>query len=158
MYMAKDILTYIVCAARTGFKTIQEAFENGLPNATLVHDRWPCYFEMNAKAHQICTAHLLMELNYINELYKDKCPWGTAFKALLQDAILLKKELTNADYYYPNIKWQALFTRQNQWLLYTINERYLKSKKLQKKLLEKKQCILYFLLQSNVASDNNGSE
>jgi transposase len=153
-----DTLTYIVCAASRGFKTIQGAFENGLPNATLVHDRWPCHFQMNAKAHQICTAHLLRELNYINELYKDKCPWATAFKALLQDAILLKNELTTADYYYPNIKRQALFERLNQWLIYPINERHLKSKKLQKKLLAKQECILYFLLQSNVAPDNNGSE
>ena len=153
-----DSLTYIVCAASRGFKTIQEAFENGLPNATLIHDRWPCYFQMNTKAHQICTAHLLREINYINELYKDKCLWAIAFKALLQDAILLKKELTTADYYYPNIKRQVLFERLNQWLLYPINERHIKSKKLQKKLLAKQECILYFLLQSNVAPDNNGSE
>ena len=113
---------------------------------------------MTAKAHQICTAHLLRELNYINELYKDKCLWATVFKTLLQDAILLKKELTTADYYYPNIKREALFERLGQWLLYPINEQHTKSKKLQKKLLAKQECILYFLLQSNVAPDNNGSE
>ena len=76
----------------------------------------------------------------------------------MQDAILLKKELTIADYYYPNIKRQALFERLNQWLLYPINERHIKSKKLQKKLLVKQECILYFLRQSNVSPDNNGSE
>ena len=153
-----DTLTYIVCAAGRGFKTIQEAFENGLPNAVLVHDRWPCHFLMDTKAHQICTAHLLRELNYINELYKDKCAWATAFKALLQDAIQLKKELTTADYYYANIKRDVLFEKLNQWLLYPIDERHKKSKKLQKKLLAKRDCILIFLLQSNVAPDNNGSE
>ncbi len=58
-----DTLTYIVCAASRGFKTIQETFEHGLPNATLIHDRWPCHFQTNAKAHQICTAHLLREFN-----------------------------------------------------------------------------------------------
>ena len=153
-----DTLTYIVCAASRGFKTIAAAFENGLPNAVLIHDRWPCHFQMDAKAHQICTAHLLRELNYINELYKDKCIWATAFKALLQDAIQLKKELTTADYYYPNIKRDALFEKLNQWLLYPIDERHKISKKLQKKLLAKRECILCFLLQSNVVPDNNGSE
>ena len=69
-----DTLTYIVCAASRGFKTIAAAFENGLPNATLIHDRWPCHFQMNAKAHQICTAHLLRELNYISELYNNNAP------------------------------------------------------------------------------------
>ena len=153
-----DTLTYIVCAAGRGFNTIAATFENGLPNAVLIHDRWPCHFLMNAKAHQICTAHLLRDLNYINELYKDKCKWATAFKALLQEAILLKKELTTADYYYPNIKRDALFEKLNQWLLYPIDEDHKKSKKLQKKLLAKRECILCFLLQSNVAPDNNGSE
>lgn len=153
-----NTLTYIVCAQSRGFKTIAAAFENGLPNAALIHDRWPCHFQTNAKAHQICTAHLLRELNYINELYKNKCSWATAFKSLLQDAILLKKDLTTADYYYPNIKRQALFERLNQLLLYQTDKRHKKSKTLQKKLLAKRECILYFLLQSNVSPDNNGSE
>lgn len=153
-----DALTYIVCAASRGFKTIQDVFENGLPNATLIHDRWPSHFQTNAKAHQICIAHLLRDLNYINELYKDKCIWAKEFKALLQEAINLKKELTTADYYYPNIKRDALFEKLHQWLLYPIDEINKKSKKLQKKLLAKQDCVLYFLLQSNVSPDNNGSE
>ncbi len=153
-----DRLTYIVCAESRGFKTIKETFENGLPNATLIHDRWPCHFKTNAKAHQICSAHLLRELNYITELYKDKCIWAKEFKALLLDATNLKKELSTADYYYPNKKRDTLFERLDQWLLYTIDEQHKKSKKLQKKLLAKRECILYFLLQSNVMPDNNGSE
>ena len=153
-----DKLTYIVCAASRGFKTIQDVFENGLPNATLVHDRWPCHFQTNAKAHQICTAHLLRELNYINELYKDTCVWAKEFKALLTQAINLKKELTTADYYYPNIKRNTLFKKLQHWLLQPIEEQHIKAKKLQKKLLAKQDCILYFLVQSNVTPDNNGSE
>ena len=153
-----NTLTYIVCAASRGFKTIASVFENGLPNAALIHDRWPCHFQIDAKAHQICTAHLLRDLNYINELYKDKCKWATVFKVLLQDAIQLKKELTTKDYYYPNIKRDTLFEQLNQWLLYPIDQQHKLSQKLQKKLLAKRECILYFLLQSNVAPDNNGSE
>ena len=42
--------------------------------------------------------------------------------------------------------------------MYSINELHKKAKKLQKKLMAKKDCILYFLLQSNVSPDNNGSE
>lgn len=153
-----DKLTYIVCAASRGFKTIKETFENGLPNATLIHDRWPCHFQMEANAHQVCTAHLLRELNYINELYKDKCRWAKEFKKLLQDAIQLKKELCAADYYYPNLKRDALFERLKQCLSYPIDELHKKSKTLQKKLKAKQECILYFLRQSNVTPDNNGSE
>lgn len=151
-------LTYIVCAASRGFRTIQEVFANGLPNATLVHDRWPCHFQTKVKAHQICTAHLLRELNYITELYKDKCVWAKAFKALLMEAINLKKEFVIADYYYPNVKRDLLLEKLQYWLLYPINGLHQKSKTLQKKLLAKQECILYFLEQSNVTPDNNGSE
>jgi len=153
-----DKLTYIVCAASRGFKTIEDTFSNGLPNAVLVHDRWPCHFKMIAKAHQICCAHLLRDLNYINELYKDNCTWAKDFKVLLLDAMQLKKELTNKDYHYHNIKRAALFEKLNLALSYHIEEAFAKSKTLQKKLLAKQECILYFLQQANVPADNNGSE
>ncbi len=91
-------------------------------------------------------------------MYKDKCIWAKEFKALLLEAINLKNELNTADYYYPNIKRDALFERLDKWLKYPINEIHKKSKKLQKKLLAKQECILYFLQQSNVTPDNNGSE
>lgn len=153
-----DKLTYILCAAGRGYQTIKDAFSNGLPNAALVHDRWPCHFQMDAKAHQICCAHLLRDLNYINELYKNKCEWAKDFKVLLQKAIQLKKEFINADYYYTNIKRQALFDKLHQLLLYPIEQQHAKSHTLQKKLLAKRECILYFLVQPNVPPDNNGSE
>jgi transposase len=153
-----NTLTYIVCAASRGFKTIKAVFENGLPNATLVHDRWPAHFQTNAKAHQICTAHLLRDLNYINEIYKGKCVWVNEFKALLLEAIQLKKELKTYDYYNSNTKRDVLFEKLETWLSYPIKEQHTKSKKLQKKLLAKKECIFYFLTQSNVPPDNNGSE
>ena len=114
--------------------------------------------KLKAKAHQLCTAHLLRELNYINELYKDKCTWAKEFKALLIQAINLKKEFITADYYYTNKQRDALFERLSQWLNYPIEEQYKKAKTLQKKLLVKQNAILYFLVQSNVTPDNNGSE
>jgi transposase len=77
---------------------------------------------------------------------------------LQQEAIQLKKEFTTQDYYYQNIKRNALFEKLHLLLIYPIDELYKKSKKLQKKLLAKQDCILYFLLQSNVCPDNNGSE
>jgi transposase len=129
-----------------------------LPNATLVHDRWAAQFQTNTKAHQICTAHLLRDLNFLTQLYKDQCLWAKEFKGLLKEAIKLKKELTTADYYYPNMKRDVLFERLDLWLKYTIDKQHKESITLQKKLLVQQNCILYFLLQSNVPPDNNGSE
>ena len=153
-----DKLTYILSSDSRGFKTIEEAFEKGLPNAALVHDRWACHFQMDAKAHQICIAHLLRDLNYINDLYDKKCSWTGNLKTLLQQAIQLKKELGANDYYCPNEERQILFDKLEQSLHYPIHEDYPKSKSLQKKLLAKQDCVLYFLLQPNVPPDNNGSE
>lgn len=153
-----DKLTYIVCSDNRGFKTIEEAFENGLPNATLVHDRWASHFKMDAKAHQICIVHLLRDLNYIRELYDKKCDWSNNLKILLQEAIHLKKEFSATDYYCPNEKRQTLVDKLEQWLHYPVPDDYPQSKSLQKSLLAKQDCILYFLLQPNVPSDNNGSE
>jgi transposase len=151
-------LTYLLSSHSRGFKTIEEAFKNGLPNAALVHDRWACHFQTDAKAHQICIAHLLRELNYLNDLYGKKCDWVSNLKTLFQEGIQLKKELTADDYYCPNVKRQILFDKLQLLLRYPIHENYPKSKTLQKKLLAKQDCILYFLLQPNVPPDNNGSE
>lgn len=85
--------TYILSSDGRGFKTIEEAFENGLPNAALVHNRWAWHFQTDAKAHQICTAHLLRDFNYINDLYGKKYDWVSNLKTLLQEASNSKKSL-----------------------------------------------------------------
>mgnify|MGYP001550259170 CR=1 FL=1 len=51
-----------------------------------------------------------------------------------------------------------MFDKLEQWLHYPIPDDYPQSKSLQKSLLAKQDCILYFLLQPNVPPDNNGSE
>ena len=49
----------------------------------------PLKNKSNAKHHQICTAHLLRELNYLNELYD--CEWSQQFNAIIIQAHELKK-------------------------------------------------------------------
>lgn len=153
-----DTHTYILCAQSRGFKTIEEVFSKGLPGAIVVHDRWASHFQMDAKGHQICCAHLLRDLNYLNELYEYKCIWAKQFKILLQDAIQLKKEFTEVDYLSPNKKRNTLGNKLKRLLNFSIPEEHAKSKTLQKSLSTKSECILHFLLHQNVPPDNNGSE
>ena len=153
-----DTLTYLVASANRGFKTIEATFANGLPNAVLNHDRYAAHFKMQVSQHQICTAHLLRDFNYLDQLYQLKCSWAKDFKQLLSDAVLLKKQLSVADYYQPNTGRDELFNRLNNLLHYTINADCKKAISLQKKLLPQQDSILYFLLQPNVPPDNNGSE
>jgi transposase len=89
-------LTFIVHSDNRGFATINNTFENGLPNAILQHDRWASHFQCVAKHHQICMAHILRDLNYIHELYH--CDWSARLKALVTGAISLKNKLTSDDY------------------------------------------------------------
>ena len=75
-------------------------FVDGFKNAVLVHDCWKSHFETKVQAHQLCTAHLLMELNFFEERYKSQ--WATLFKQLLYDASDLKKQLTPNPILLPN--------------------------------------------------------
>ncbi len=152
-----DDLTFIVHSDNRGFKTIEDNFSNGLPNATLQHDRFACHFNCQAMHHQICISHLLRDLQYINELYTE-CQWAAALKALIVQALQLKKELTACHYYGQNEERQRLMIKLDELLHITLNQNHGKAKTLQKNLLKHQQYIFYFLHHPKVPPDNNGSE
>lgn len=153
-----DDLTFIVHSDNRGFKTIEDNFSNGLPNAVLQHDRFACHFNCQAMHHQICMSHLLRDLQYIHELYNNKCEWAVGMKALIADALQLKKELTICEYYGENKERQRLMKTLDELLRLTLDENHGKAKTLQKNLLKHQQYILYFLSHPQVPPDNNGSE
>lgn len=150
-------LTFIVHSDNRGSKTIEDNFSEGLPNAVLQHDRFACHFNCDALHHQICTAHLLRDLKYIVELYSD-CAWAVEMKALLINAIQLKKVLTSKDYYGQCKEREILQLQLEQLIVMKIDADHSKAKTLQKSLLKHQQYILYFLYHPKVPPDNNGSE
>jgi transposase len=152
-----DELTFIVHSDNRGFKTIEDTFIDGLPNATLQHDRFACHFNCNALHHQICMAHLLRDLQYIIELYS-QCKWAIEMKVLIGQALQLKKELTASQYYGQCEERQKLMNKLDELLGVTLNENHSKARTLQKNLLKHQQYILYFLYHPKVPPDNNGSE
>ena len=127
-----------------------------MPNAILNHDRWACHFQCNAKHHQICTAHLLRELNYINQLYS--CDWSAQFKTIITQAIALKNKLNITDYDFENSERQILESKLNELLQSTLPDKNKKAITLQKKLARIPTYIFYFLHHPKVPPDNNGSE
>jgi len=153
-----DDLTFIVHSDNRGFKTIEDNFSNGLPNAVLQHDRFACHFNCEAMHHQICMSHLLRDVQYIHELYNNKCEWAVEMKALIVQALQLKKELTVCDYYGENKERQRLMIKLNELLQLTLDENHARAKTLQKNLLKHGQYVLYFLSHPKVPPDNNGSE
>ena len=152
-----DELTFIVHSDNRGFKTIEDTFTGGLPNATLQHDRFACHFNCNALHHQICMAHLLRDLQYIIELYP-QCNWTIEMRALIGQALQLKKELTSGQYYGQCEERQRLMIKLDELLHLTLDESYSKARTLQKNLLKHQQYILYFLYHPKVPPDNNGAE
>ena len=89
-------LTYIAHSASRGKKAIEDHFPQGFPNATLGSDAWKAQLNTPAKGHQLCTAHLLRELNYLEELYS-KDPWAGHFSQLLRKALKLRYRMACSD-------------------------------------------------------------
>lgn len=59
------LATFIAFSGNRGTDTINANFENGFKDAVLVHDCWKSHFETKVMTHQLCTAHLLRELNFL---------------------------------------------------------------------------------------------
>ncbi len=122
----------------------------------LVHDCWTSHFNTPAISHQICIAHLLRDLNYLNDLHNHK--WSRALKLFFQSALRLKKQMDKSDYYYPNVRRQQLEKR----LQYLINYKLPSDKKelitFQNRLKKYREYLLVFLYRAEVPPDNNASE
>ena len=153
-----DGLTFIVSSDNRGFKTIEDNFSNGLPNAVLQHDRFACHFNCEAMHHQICMSHLLRDLQYIHEICRNKCDWAIEMKALIIHALQLKSKMTAGDYYGANEQRERLINTLDELLHSTLAENHAQAKTLQKNLLKHQPYIFYFLFHPKVPPDNNGSE
>jgi transposase len=150
------LATFIAYSGNRGTATINSNFANGFANAVLVHDCWKSHFETSAQTHQLCTAHLLRELIFLEERFKAQ--WATMFKQLLYDALKLKKQLSATDYYYP-IHQRAELTKRLWALLQTpVDEDMKELNAFHKRMNKYKNYIFTFLHHNEVPPDNNGSE
>ncbi len=148
--------TFITITDNRGQKSIDSTFENGFENAALVHDCWACHFNTNAIAHQICIAHLLRDLNYLNELYNHK--WSKAVKLLFQLALNLKKQMKNPDYYVHNPARLQLEKRFDFLMNYELPDKKTELITFQNRLKKYRDYIFTFLYRPEVPPDNNASE
>ena len=151
-----DKLTFITISDNRGTLTINRNFKEGFKNAVLVHDCWKSHFQTNAYSHQICTAHLLRELKYLSELYKNK--WSTEFSHMLKYALDHKKELKPTDYYHPQPKTELIENWLNELLEKQIDENHKELVTFRKRMIKYKSFLFTFLHYYEVPPDNNGSE
>lgn len=148
--------TFIVMDASRGKKVIDKQFNTGFPVSTIVHDCWKPYFKVTARSHQICTAHLLRELKYLDQLYGNE--WTKNFTRLLNEALQLKKELSPSDYLYPVERRKLLEQRLDELINLPVDPKYEKLITFKTRITEYRQYLFRFLYQYDVPPDNNASE
>jgi transposase/regulator of replication initiation timing len=151
-----DRLTWLRGTNNRGYKTIGDNFPGGFKNTVLVHDCWKSHFQTDVQTHQICTAHLLRELNYLEERYSHR--WPARFRKLIHEGIELKKKLNPDDYYRPLRERTELENKLKKLLAYRLDGNLKELVSFRKRMLKYKDHILTFLYHPKVPPDNNGSE
>ena len=150
-FQTKD-LTYIYPHTSRGKEAIDTHFPKGLPRSWLVTDRHASYFNVFVKGHQVCLAHLLRELTYLNELVPTQ-EWSGKMKTLLQEAIHKRKTLP-----WKKIDGEKLMRRFNDLLSEKVDHLHEDIQKLQTSLIRHREHVLNFLFHDFLPSDNNASE
>ncbi len=151
--------TYIKPSENRGFDTINDVFEKGLPNATLISDRWAAQLKTDTFNKQLCLAHLIRDTNYLIEV--DKHEFSTQFKQLLVDIFEHKKQIISTKQAYKRESKQAkeLETRLNLALSITIDPlKYAETATFQKSIIKNRNFILPCIYQFDIPPDNNASE
>lgn len=148
--------TYVVFSKNRGTATIDTNFPNGFKDTVLVHDCWASHFQTACRTHQLCIAHLLRELIFLEQRFKSN--WATNFKKLLYDALKLKNKLNQEKYQNPFPERDRIKTYLEVLLEKPLPENQKKLRAFHKRMIKHKAYILTFLHHFNVPSDNNASE
>lgn len=147
--------TYLTVSDNRGKKTVEATFPNGFPEAALSSDRWASHLNTNARVHQICLAHLLRELQYLEA--SEKHAFAIALQNLFKKAIQEKREYMA----FPNgaPRSQGLEDSLDHLLGMPVDKGQCpKTHTLQKSLRKLRDCVFPFLYEEGLSADNNGSE
>ncbi len=148
--------TFITITDNRAQRSITETFEDGFKNSVLVHDCWASHFNTKALSHQVCTTHLLRDMNYLTELYNHK--WSKICKIIFQSALKLEKQMNKTDYFTHNPKRARIENRLDRLLNYKLPEKHKELISFQKRLRKHREYLFTFLYNQNVPPDNNASE
>lgn len=148
--------TFITITDNRGQKSIDQTFKDGFEKSVLVHDCWASHFNTKALSHQICMAHLLRDVNYLNELYGHK--WSRTIKLLFKSALVLEKQMKDVDYYIHNPHRSHIEKRLEFLINYSLPSGKHELQRFQNRLKKHREYIFTFLYRPEVPSDNNASE
>ena len=133
-------------------KELEKRFGSSLERMVAVTDRHSAYFTLNFLNHQVCVAHLLRELQYLNELDKEQ-QWSRNVERLLQQAVHERNENPKAiiDKQPWLIKLDGLLTENLEHMAEQFG-------KLKNGLIKCRDYIFNFLENPAIPPDNNASE
>lgn len=123
-----------------------------LEGLTLYTDRHGTYFKLNVKNHQVCLAHLLRNLQYLNELDTSQ-QWSSRVQALFREAIHLRKTRPITD-----IKRKDFDERMKRLNDEDLSKHRPELQKMQNALINCSDYLFTFLDHDEVPPDNNSSE
>lgn len=135
-----------------GGKVLEDMFEDALANMLAVTDRHSAYFALNFGSHQICLAHILREVQYLNEL-DDKQQWSVELQTLLREAIHHRSQ--NPDKAIDTSVW---LNRLDDILKQSVEHLKDDFRRLKNGLIKCRDYVFKFLENPAIPPDNNASE
>ncbi|MBD5357552.1 MAG: IS66 family transposase [Bacteroides sp.] len=145
-------LTLVFRGAGRGAKVLEECFGNSLKNMVAVTDRHSAYFAIDFLDNQICLAHLLRNLEYLNDIDTEQT-WAKEVQALLREAIHLRNEKPTD--VIPKQDW---LTRLDDLLKKDLDSLRKEFNELKRGIIRYRDYIFNFLENPAIPYDNNGSE
>ena len=133
-------------------KELESRFGDSLERMVAVTDRHSAYFTLNFLNHQVCVAHLLRELQYLNELDAEQ-QWSRDVESLLQQAIHERNENPQAV-----IDKQPWLIKLDRLLTENLEHMAEQFGKLKNGLIKCRNYIFNFLENPAIPPDNNASE
>ena len=148
--------TLISISRSRGIQAITESVMNHLPKAIVCHDAWRAQFSIDCRDHQLCCAHLLRELNYLNDLYKHS--WSGKLQRILHQALKLKKQMGPDDYDAENTQRNRIIFSYQKLLNLAPDKKHKELYSFYKRIVRYKDHVFPFLYHQHVPPDNNASE
>lgn len=144
--------TFIAINPNRGFNAIEKIMPEGFHNNVLVTDCWASYFKTDAGSHQLCTAHLLRELTFLKDRYKNDT-WAERLSELLVKSLNLRKTdnitIVNVD---------GIMKSFMDLINEPMNKDLDELTAFRKRMTKYSKHVFNFLLHKDVPPDNNGSE
>ena len=145
-------LTLVFRGSGRGAKVLEDRFGDSLKNMVAVTDRHSAYFAIDFLNNQVCLAHLLRNLEYLNDIDKEQT-WAKEVQALLREAIHLRNEMPTEA--IPANGW---LKRLDELLKKNLDHLRKEFNELKRGLIKCRDYIFNFLENPEIPSDNNASE